>query len=214
MEENLADYRRSYEKSSLTAENLTENPMELFKIWFDEAEAIDTVAENNAMTLSTIDAYGYPKNRVVLLKKFNDQGFVFYTNYRSEKGRSILRHPKVSISFFWPSLERQVIVKGAVEKCAEETSDQYFASRPRGSQLGAWVSHQSESIRDRAVLKQRLQEMELKFEGKPIPRPDFWGGFLIKPRMIEFWQGRPNRLHDRFKYSCRDQNWEVTRLAP
>lgn len=214
MEENLADHRRSYEKSALSVDNLTENPMTLFKAWFDEVEQVDKQAENNAMTISTIDEQGFPKNRVVLLKKFNEQGFVFYTNYTSEKGRALLRNPKMSLSFFWPQLERQVIVKGMAEKLPEAESDAYFASRPRGSQLGAWVSHQSQPIANRELLEQRAEELKSDYAGKPIPRPEFWGGFLVVPQSIEFWQGRANRLHDRFKYTAANKGWEITRLAP
>lgn len=214
MEENLANHRRSYERSALLHESLTPNPMELFKRWFDEVEAVDTHSENNAMTLSTIDEAGFPKNRVVLLKKFNDRGFVFYTNYTSEKGQSILKNPKVSLSFFWPAMERQVIVKGTASTVSTEESDAYFATRPRGSQLGAWVSHQSQPIQNRTVLEERKKELEEYFKDKEIHRPDFWGGFLVKPRSIEFWQGRPNRLHDRFQYLKGENEWEVSRLAP
>lgn len=214
MEENLSDYRRSYEKSALNSENLTENPMHLFKKWFDEIERIDRDSENNAMTLSTIDLEGYPKNRIVLLKKFNDEGFVFYTNYTSEKALAIEENPKVSLSFFWPVLERQVVIKGVAVKVSSEESDVYFTSRPRGSQIGAWVSHQSHVIEEREVLEKRQLELEERFSGQSVPRPDFWGGYLIKPHFIEFWQGRPNRLHDRFRYSKQEQNWKIERLAP
>src|SRR5690625_2782272 len=160
MEENLAYHRMSYEKSSLTTENLTENPMLLFKKWFDEVEKIDVKSENNAMTVSTIDADGFPQNRIVLLKKFNDKGFVFYTNYKSDKGKSIAENPKVSLSFFWPAVERQVIVRGIAEKLSAEASDEYFKTRPRGSQLGAWVSHQSQAIENRETLENRQKELE------------------------------------------------------
>lgn len=214
MEENLSDYRRSYEKSALNSENLTENPMHLFKKWFDEIERIDQNSENNAMTLSTIDLEGYPKNRIVLLKKFNDEGFVFYTNYTSEKALAIEENPKVSLSFFWPVLERQVVIKGVAVKVSSEESDVYFTSRPRGSQIGAWVSHQSHVIEEREVLEKRQLELEERFSGQSVPRPDFWGGYLIKPHFIEFWQGRPNRLHDRFRYSKQEKDWKIERLAP
>lgn len=214
MEENLANHRRTYNRSALDSEKLKKNPMDLFKIWFDETETADTIAENNAMTLSAIDAQGFPKNRVVLLKEFNDNGFVFYTNYNSEKAKSILQNPKVSLSFFWPKLERQVIVKGTAKKISEEDSDKYFASRPRGSQLGAWVSHQSQPIESRKILEDRLAKLKIEFDEKPIKRPEFWGGFLVKPVSIEFWQGRPNRLHDRFKYTLENEKWIVWRLAP
>lgn len=215
MEENLADYRKSYEKDELRAEELTPHPMDFFKRWFDEAEKSARGVEANAMTISTVDENGYPKNRVVLLKKFTDSGFVFYTNYQSEKGRSILRHPKVSASFFWPWLERQVIVKGDVVQLPAEESDAYFAVRPRGSQIGAWVSRQSQPIESRRVLEERRAAMTQRFAGRDIPRPDFWGGFLIQPNSVEFWQGRPDRLHDRFRYSGSGKNqWKRERLSP
>ncbi len=214
MEENLANQRQSYEKSELSADSLTAHPMLLFKRWFDEVEQFDKTSENNAMTVSAIDAEGYPKNRIVLLKKFNDDGFIFYTNYTSEKGEALIANPKVSLSFFWPSVERQVIVKGIAVKVSAEESDAYFASRPRGSQLGAWTSHQSRPIENRQVLADRLAELKQRFEGQDIPRPEFWGGFLVEPKSIEFWQGRPNRLHDRFKYSFDGKQWQVQRLAP
>lgn len=167
------------------------------------------------MTLSTIDAKGFPKNRVVLLKKFNETGFIFYTNYTSEKSRAIAQNSKVSLSFFWPSHERQVIVRGEAQKLSPEGSDEYFSSRPRGSQLGAWVSHQSQPIANRQVLEDKLKTLKEEFGDKPIKRPDFWGGFLVKPISIEFWQGRPNRLHDRFKYELENNGeWTVSRLAP
>lgn len=214
MEENLADQRKSYEKSVLNRKNLEDKPMRLFKRWFDEVEKADQIAENNAMTLSTIDKDGFPKNRVVLLKKFNDKGFVFYTNYHSEKGMSILKNPRVCLSFFWPVLERQVIVKGRAEKVPPEESDRYFSTRPRGSRIGAWVSPQSKIIEGRKSLEDKKIELIQKFEGQTVDRPDFWGGFLIKPLSVEFWQGRPSRLHDRFKYNKEENNWKIFRLAP
>lgn len=214
MEKDLAYHRKTYQKSELRADLLTDNPMELFKTWFEEVEKIDQNSENNAMTLSSIDANGFPHNRIVLLKKFNDKGFVYFTNYSSEKGKSIAENPKVSLSFFWPAVERQVIVRGNAEKLSDEASDEYFNTRPRGSQIGAWVSHQSQPIENREVLNNRQKELEEKFENKPIPRPEFWGGYLIEPTAIEFWQGRPNRLHDRFLYVLKEGNWRVERLAP
>lgn len=214
MEKDLAYHRKTYKKSELRADILTDNPMELFKAWFEEVEEIDKDSENNAMTLSSIDVSGFPHNRIVLLKKFNDQGFVYFTNYSSEKGKSIEGNSKVSLSFFWPSVERQVIVRGNAEKLSDEASDEYFNTRPRGSQIGAWVSHQSQPIENREVLENRQKELEEKFKDVSIPRPEFWGGYLIKPTAIEFWQGRPNRLHDRFLYVLEGGDWKVERLAP
>lgn len=214
MEENLFDLRITYKKSELSSDQLEEDPMDFFKKWYDEVQDHEKELENNAMTVSAIDDKGFPRSRVVLLKRFNDEGFIFYTNYRSEKGRSIKRNPKVSLSFYWPRMERQVIVKGMAERLSVRESDAYFAVRPRGSQLGAWVSHQSQPIADRQVLEDRKKTLEKQFEGQPIPRPDFWGGFLVRPISLEFWQGRPNRLHDRFRYQKQGNAWKIERLAP
>lgn len=214
MEENLANQRRSYEKSKLSATQLKKCPMEFFKVWYDEVQEKETELENNAMTLSTLDEKGFPKNRVVLLKRFNDEGFVFFTNYTSEKGKSIARNPKVSLSFYWPRMERQVMVKGYAEQLPASASDAYFKVRPRGSQIGAYVSHQSQPIAGREVLEKRKEVLERRFEGKTIARPEFWGGYLVRPEVMEFWQGRPNRLHDRFRYLREEKGWKVERLAP
>ena len=167
------------------------------------------------MTVYTIGLDGFPKSRVVLLKKYNEEGFIFFTNYNSEKGKAILNNPNVCISFFWTSLERQVIIKGIAEKTSETISDNYFDSRPDGSKLGALASAQSEVIPNRSYLENELKKLEQKFEGKPIPRPKNWGGFIIKPIEVEFWQGRPNRLHDRIKYKLSENyDWNISRLSP
>ena len=215
MQKDLSDYRKSYEKSELTETSIRENPMEQFQKWFHEVEASDGVDEPNAMTVSTIGLDGFPKSRVVLMKKFTFEGFIFYTNYRSEKGKAIAANPSVCLSFFWPNMERQVIIKGKAEKIAENLSDGYFESRPKGSQLGAVVSDQSEVVPSREHLEGKLKELEQEYEGKEVPRPDYWGGFLVRPVSIEFWQGRPNRLHDRIRYTL-DENfdWKIERLAP
>ena len=211
----LSNYRKSYEKSELLESNIPEDPINLFNRWFHEVEDFGGNEEVNAMTVSTIGLDGFPKSRVVLLKKFNEEGFIFYTNYNSEKGKAINENPNVCLSFFWHSLERQVIIKGIAEKVSEIESDNYFASRPNGSKLGAIVSNQSQIIDSHAVLVNDLKKLEENFEGKEIPRPDFWGGFLIRPIEVEFWQGRPNRLHDRIRYSLQeDFNWSIVRLAP
>ncbi|WP_179337728.1 pyridoxamine 5'-phosphate oxidase [Winogradskyella ludwigii] len=215
MNADLGNYRKSYEKGELLLDNVPENPIELFRNWFVEVDSHFNVDETNAMTISTIGLDGYPKSRVVLLKKYTHEGFIFYTNYNSEKGKAILANPNVCLSFFWHSAERQIIIKGKAEKIAENLSDGYFESRPRGSQLGAITSNQSEVVKDRAELENKLKALELKFEGKEIERPNNWGGFIIKPVELEFWQGRPNRLHDRIRYQLQeDYNWKLERLAP
>ncbi|SDN02627.1 pyridoxamine 5'-phosphate oxidase [Kriegella aquimaris] len=215
MQKDLGDYRKSYEKSALMEDAISDNPMEVFQKWFYETEASEVVEEPNAMTVSTIGLDGFPKSRVVLLKKFTYEGFIFYTNYKSEKGKAIANNPNVCISFFWPNMERQVIVKGKAEKIAENLSDGYFESRPDGSKLGAIVSEQSMVIDSRESLEENLKELEKKYEGKEIERPDYWGGYIVKPVSIEFWQGRPNRLHDRIRFTLQeDFDWKMERLAP
>lgn len=215
MEKDLSNYRKSYEKGALLKSNVPENPMELFQKWFYEVDNSNTIDEANAMTLSTIGLDGFPKSRVVLLKKYTYEGFIFYTNYNSEKGKAIEQNPNVCLSFFWNVAERQIIIKGKAERIAENLSDGYFESRPRGSQLGAIVSNQSEIIQDRTVLENKLKQLENNLEGKDIPRPKYWGGFIVKPIEIEFWQGRANRLHDRIRYRLQeDYNWKIDRLAP
>tara|TARA_B110000503_G_C7126535_1_gene404865 strand:+ start:1076 stop:1720 length:645 start_codon:yes stop_codon:yes gene_type:complete len=211
----LGNYRKSYEKSELLESSIPKKPIELFHTWFHEAEKQDQLIEVNAMTISTIGSDGFPKSRVVLLKSFNDEGFVFYTNYDSEKGKSILKNPNVCLSFFWPSIERQVIIKGVAEKTNATTSNKYFDSRPEGSKLGAIVSPQSQIIPNRFFLEENLKVLKSSLEGKEITRPENWGGFIIKPISIEFWQGRPNRLHDRIRYYINKKSvWNTERLAP
>lgn len=211
----LSNYRKSYEKSALLEHQIPEDPINLFHKWFYEAEDLNAAEEVNAMTVATIGLDGFPKSRVVLLKKFNEEGFIFYTNYNSEKGKAILQNPNVCLSFFWPTVERQIIIKGKAEKTAVNISDNYFASRPDGSKLGALVSPQSEIIPNRELLETNLLALEKEWEGKEIERPSHWGGFLVRPVEVEFWQGRPNRLHDRIRYQLQnDFNWKIDRLAP
>lgn len=211
----LSNYRRSYEKSELTEQNLPEDPITLFKTWFHEAEEFGGSGEVNAMTVSTIGKDGFPKARVVLLKQFTYEGFIFYTNYNSEKGKAIEANPNICLSFFWPEMERQIIIKGKAEKVAENLSDGYFDSRPEGSKLGAVVSPQSEVIPSRDYLENRLHELEKEYNGREIPRPKHWGGYIVKPVEIEFWQGRANRLHDRIRFKLQESySWLTQRLAP
>lgn len=215
MEKDLGNYRKNYKKSELLIEKISENPMELFQKWFYEVEEFGGDIEVNAMTLSTIGLDGFPKNRVVLLKKYTWEGFIFYTNYNSEKGKAMEINPNVCLSFFWNTLERQIIIKGTVEKLPENLSDGYFESRPDGSKLGAWASDQSEVVPSREYLDKRLADFEKKFENKEIIRPNYWGGYIVKPISIEFWQGRPNRMHDRIRYSLQENfDWKIERLAP
>lgn len=214
MSKNLANYRRVYSKAALLEKELPQDPMDLFKNWFEEVEALKNSIEVNAMTISTIGKDGFPKNRVVLLKEFSDEGFIFYTNYSSEKGIALQENPKICLSFFWADLERQVIIKGVAERSSEEKAEAYFQSRPRGSQIGAWASAQSSIIASREILDKCVRELETKFEGKIIPKPDFWGGYLVRPVSFEYWQGRLNRLHDRILYEKENNNWNFKRLAP
>lgn len=211
----LSNYRKSYEKRELLENNTPENPLELFKEWFQDMENLEETEEVNAMTIATIGLDGFPKSRVVLLKQFNNKGFVFYTNYNSEKGKAISNNPNVCLSFFWHSLERQVIIKGIASKVTAEISDSYFNSRPEGSKLGAIISNQSEIVESRAILEQKLKELEDNSKNRVIMRPEHWGGFIVKPVEIEFWQGRPNRLHDRIKYTIQNNfDWKKERLQP
>jgi pyridoxamine 5'-phosphate oxidase len=213
--EDLSNYRKSYEKSALLEASIPEDPINLFHKWFHEVEDFGGIDEVNAMTVSTIGSDGFPKSRVVLLKKYSEEGFIFYTNYNSEKGKAIANNPNVCLSFFWHSLERQVIIKGIAERTSTNISDGYFESRPDGSKLGAIVSNQSEVIPSRAILEDKLKQLELDYQGKEILRPKFWGGFIIKPVEVEFWQGRPNRLHDRIRYQLNeDFSWKTDRLSP
>lgn len=211
----LSNYRKSYEKSELLETSIPEDPMNLFNRWFHEVEDFGGTEEVNAMTVATIGLDGFPKSRVVLLKKFSEEGFVFYTNYQSEKGKAIEANPHVCLSFFWHSMERQVIIKGLAQKTTAMVSDNYFDSRPDGSKLGALVSNQSEVIPSRTYLESELQKLESEFEQIPIPRPLHWGGYVVTPLEVEFWQGRANRLHDRIRYKYQeDYSWKIDRMAP
>ncbi|MGB3619306.1 MAG: pyridoxamine 5'-phosphate oxidase [Catalinimonas sp.] len=209
----IAAIRKEYTSRALERSDLADDPLQQFDRWLQEAVAAE-VPEPTAMTLATVDAAGQPSARIVLLKGVQEGGFTFYTNYQSRKGRELLNHPKAALVFFWPELERQVRVNGSVSEVPAEESDAYFASRPRGSRIGAWTSPQSEMIADRSVLEQRAQEITAKYEGRPVPRPPHWGGFRLLPHSLEFWQGRPSRLHDRFLFSRHLAVWNIKRLAP
>ena len=215
MPKDLSNYRKSYEKQELLESNCPKNPLDLFQKWFLHADSSDSIEETNAVTLSTIGKDGFPKSRVVLLKKYTQDGFVFYTNYNSEKGQAITENSHICLSFFWPALEQQIIIKGKAEKQAENLSDDYFTSRPDGSKLGAWASNQSSVINSREELDKQLKNYQQEFKGKKIERPPHWGGFLVKPVSVEFWQGRPNRMHDRILYTLlEDFSWKTERLEP
>lgn len=208
----IADLRQVYQKSVLLESSLAPSPLQQFSTWFDEAVKADVV-EPNAMTLSTSDAKGRPSARIVLLKGIDDRGLVFFTNYQSRKGSNLADQPWASLLFFWPTLERQVRLEGMVEKIAEAESDRYFESRPLGSRIGAWASPQSQPI-SRDELEARTRQLAESLGPQPA-RPPYWGGYRLLPQRVEFWQGRPSRLHDRLVYQLDEQGqWQVVRLAP
>jgi pyridoxamine 5'-phosphate oxidase len=210
----IADIRKEYMLHNLNEVDVAENAMEQFGRWWQDALKSEIV-EVNAMTLATASADGLPAARIVLLKGFRDEGFQFYTNYDSFKGRQLLENPRACLVFFWKEIERQVRITGLVEKLSQQDSDAYFKSRPAGSRIGAWASPQSEVIESSDWLLKRVNQFEKNFEETGIPRPPHWGGYLVRPVTIEFWQGRPNRLHDRLLYSLQGNgNWIIERLAP
>lgn len=214
MKKDLGHLRKSYEKQVLEESQLPESPIPLFEAWFQEAVDDPAIEEANAMTVSTLETNGFPKGRILLLKAYSSSGFIFYTNYESQKGKAIAAYPKVGLSFFWPSQQRQIHILGEAKKLNKADSTAYFKSRPRGSQLGAWASPQSKVIKNRAVLDTKIKQLETEYIEKTIPKPDHWGGFLVEAKSIEFWQGRPNRLHDRIRYFQLDSQWQFERLAP
>ena len=233
---NLSDFREDYRRGSLDRTALEANPIAKFESWFQAAAGEESQSrwrklgialyklwsalcnhrppDINAMTLATVDRNGKPSTRTVLLKTVDERGFIFFTNYDSRKGRELAENPNAALTFFWPDLERQVCVAGTIMKLPVAESDRYFKTRPRGSRIGAWVSNQSEPVPDRAFLEAKWRELEKKFPGD-VPLPPNWGGYILNPERIEFWQGRPSRLHDRFSYSRQpDGSWKIERLAP
>jgi pyridoxamine 5'-phosphate oxidase len=211
--DHVARLREEYTRAGLRESDATSDPIEQFRSWFDEVLAAD-LHEPNAMTLATATPDGRPSARVVLLKGFDERGFVFYTSYEGRKGRELETNPDCALVFYWGELERQVRVEGRASPVPEEESDEYFGSRPRGSRLGAWASEQSRPVEGRGVLEERLQELEAEYEGREVLRPPFWGGYRVEPEVIEFWQGRENRLHDRLVYRRSGSSWRRERLQP
>ena len=214
MHTNIADIRRDYSHKSLSENDVDTNAIKQFGKWWEEA-VNSKIDEVNAMTLATASLDALPSARIVLLKEFNERGFVFFTNYESYKAQQLAENPKACLVFFWKELERQVRITGLIEKISGKQSDDYFQSRPESSRIGAWASPQSRVIEDRHWLDEKFNELVNKMEGTAIPRPTHWGGYIVKPVVIEFWQGRPSRLHDRIQYSLEENGeWKIERLAP
>ncbi|OQX35147.1 MAG: pyridoxamine 5'-phosphate oxidase [Oceanospirillales bacterium LUC14_002_19_P2] len=210
----ISALREEYTRGGLSRDDLKSNPIEQFEYWFHQAQEAE-IPEPNAMSIATATAAGAPSLRTVLLKYFDHSGFVFFTNYESNKAKEIEANPHVALMFLWLGLQRQVIIKGRAAKISKGETLKYFISRPHGSQLGAWCSNQSSVITNRQILELKLDEMKRKFSKGEVPVPSFWGGYRVAPSSIEFWQGRPNRLHDRFQYTLQDSgDWQIDRLAP
>lgn len=212
MNEAIANIRKDYKLKSLLEEDVKKHPIEQFSVWWDEAINSD-ITEVNAMTLATTTSDGIPAARIMLLKNFTNEGFIFFTNYLSRKGTMLSQNPHAALVFFWKELERQVRVEGVVSKVSEEESDAYFKSRPVGSRIGAWASPQSTPIAGRHIIEENVKKYSEQFGGE-IPRPPHWGGFIVKPSKVEFWQGRSSRLHDRILYTQLNNEWSIERLAP
>jgi len=225
MSNEIADIRKDYKLASLEESDVAANPIDQFTRWWNEAVA-SQIDEVNAMTLATVNAAGVPAARIVLLKGYNPNGFIFFTNYESDIGKNLAQNPNAAIVFFWKELERQIRIEGTVQKVSAEESDRYFNSRPASSRIGAWASPQSAVIENRLVIEQNVERYSSIFANDSIERPDHWGGYIVKPRSIEFWQGRSSRLHDRIRYTIEasaynaatdtrsDANWKIERLAP
>lgn len=212
-EKHLQNYRKDYNSSSLSERDIQANPEEQFKVWMEMALAFG-IEEPNAFVLSTVNENMQPSSRVVLLRGIDESGFKFYTNYQSRKGHEIECGQKVAMNFFWPAMEKQIRIEGVATKLSAAQSDQYFNSRPKESQLGAWASKQSSIIETRDVLEHKMTELNSQYQNTEVPRPEFWGGYGIKPSYFEFWQGRSNRLHDRITYSFEGNAWKIARLSP
>ncbi len=213
LKDHIQGSRKQYDKDSLSESDLTEMPFELFGRWLQMA-LDENVPEPIAMNLATVDATGRPSSRIVLLRGFDQNGFVFYTNYNSSKGNQMHDQPMVALNFYWQELHKQVRIEGHVIQIPESISDEYFNSRPRESQLGAWASAQSERLNSRLELEEKLALIEQKYKDQPVPRPPHWGGYQVIPNLFEFWQGRPDRLHDRFQYTLQNNSWQSNRLSP